>query len=192
MRDALPTAKRVSKKVRRPRNDEPTFEARPDRLTATLAELYQTNADGAYRLAYLLTGDREAANDLVQEAFVRIVARFGHLRHREAFQSYLRRAIVNLAKSEFRRKSIERRFLASHRDRSVSIPPDVESRLALWRMLLELPARQRIALVLRYYEDMSEDETAEILRTSRRAVNALVARGLDRLRQREGAEEWMS
>jgi RNA polymerase sigma-70 factor (sigma-E family) len=157
-----------------------------------LDELYRANAPGALRLAYLLTGNRDAANDLVQEAFVRVAARFRHLRDRNSFEPYLRRTMVNLAKSGFRRASLERRFIARFRDpKPRSTTPEIDTRHDLWQLLLRLPARQRIALVLRFYEDMSELETAEVLGTSARAVNALVSRGLDQLRRSGGQEEWI-
>jgi RNA polymerase sigma factor (sigma-70 family) len=76
-----------------------------------LAELYERHAPAAGRLAYLLTGDRTLAEDLVQEAFVRVVGRFRHLRVPDAFEAYLRRTIVNLHTSQLRRKRIERAYL---------------------------------------------------------------------------------
>ena len=62
-----------------------------------LSELYVRHAPEGIRLAYLLTGDRALAEDLVQEAFARFVGRLGHLRHPDAFASYLRSTIVNLS-----------------------------------------------------------------------------------------------
>lgn len=76
-----------------------------------LAETYVRSAPGAIRLAYLLTGDRALAEDLVQEAFVRFVARLHYLRERQAVDAYLRRTIVNLSKNYFRRRAVERSFL---------------------------------------------------------------------------------
>src|SRR5438034_11207824 len=69
-----------------------------------LAELYVRHAAEATRLAYMLTGDRQLAEDLVQDAFVRLAGRLVHLRDPGAFDAYLRRTIVNLANSHFRRK----------------------------------------------------------------------------------------
>ena len=78
-----------------------------------LAELYVRHADAAGRLAYLLTGDRALAEDLVQEAFVRAARRLVHLRDPEAFPAYLRRTVVNLAMSHFRHRKVERAYLVS-------------------------------------------------------------------------------
>jgi RNA polymerase sigma-70 factor (sigma-E family) len=149
-----------------------------------LADLYMRHVPSGIRLAYLLTGDRHQAEDLAQEAFVRCVGRFTHLRTSGAFNAYLRRAIVNLHTSGLRRTRLERQWL--HREgprieHSTSMP-DVGAREDLWRALRGLPARQRAALVLRYYEDLSERETAAALGCSVAAVKSLVARGCEALR----------
>jgi RNA polymerase sigma-70 factor (sigma-E family) len=138
-------------------------------------------------LAYLLTGDRALAEDLVQEAFVRVVGRFRHLRVPDAFEAYLRRTIVNLHTSQMRRRRLERAYL--EREGSAARPGstvmlDVGVREELWRAMLALPARQRAAVVLRYYEDLSERETADALRCSVAAVKSLTARAMETLRVR--------
>src|SRR2546427_8888668 len=86
---------------------------RPAATTTTgrLGELYLRHADDAVRLAYLLTGDRGLAEDLVQDAFVRLTGRLVHLRDPGAFDAYLRRTVVNLSNSHFRRKRVERNYL---------------------------------------------------------------------------------
>ncbi|HEX5951155.1 MAG TPA: sigma-70 family RNA polymerase sigma factor, partial [Actinomycetota bacterium] len=82
--------------------------ARDTATEGSLAELYVRHGPAAQRLAFLLTGDRAQAEDLVQEAFVRVVGRFGHLRVPDAFAAYLRRTIVNLHTSQLRRRRLER------------------------------------------------------------------------------------
>ena len=76
-----------------------------------LADLYARHADGALRLSYLLTGDGALAEDLVQDAFVRVAGRLLHLRDPGGFHAYLRKTIVNLARSHYRRRAVERRYL---------------------------------------------------------------------------------
>src|SRR5438270_10702370 len=76
-----------------------------------LGELYLQHADDAVRLAYLLTGDRALAEDLVQDAFVRLAGRLVHLRDPGAFHAYLRRTVVNLSNSHFRRRKVERAYV---------------------------------------------------------------------------------
>ena len=150
-----------------------------------LADLYARFVPSAVRLAFLLTGDRSQAEDLAHEAFVRCIGRFRHLRAHEAFDAYLRRAVVNLHTSRLRRRRTERAWLArngaTEAARTTSMP-DVGAREDLWRALRELPARQRAALVLRYYEDLSERDTAAALGCSVAAVKALVQRGSQSLR----------
>jgi RNA polymerase sigma-70 factor (sigma-E family) len=151
-----------------------------------LGELYITHSRRAVRLAYLLTGDRELAEDLAQEAFARLAGRFVELRAPEAFESYLRRMVVNLARMHFRRRRVERRHLALHSARSGEENPqsNIDDDLAMREALLALPERQRAALVLRFYEDLSETQIAEVLRCRPGTVKSLVHRGLNGLRSR--------
>ena len=157
-----------------------------------LAGLYVRHGPAAQRLAFLLTGNRVEAEDLVQEAFVRVVGRFGHLRVPDAFEAYLRRTIVNLHTSHLRRLRSERAWLERERRRSERTPsaiPDVGAREELWRAVRDLPPRQRAAVVLRFYEDLSEQRTAEILGCSPAAAKALVARAMETLREQIRKDE---
>jgi RNA polymerase sigma-70 factor (sigma-E family) len=150
-----------------------------------LAELYERHASDAVRLAYLITGDREAARDVAQEAFVRVAARFRHLRFPDAFDAYLRRTVVNLCTSRFRRQRVEREYLQRERALATSTAaelPDLATRDELARALRSLPARQRAAVVLRYYEDLGEEALADALRCSVPAARSLLARGMQALR----------
>jgi RNA polymerase sigma-70 factor (sigma-E family) len=162
--------------------------ARVTSRSGGLDDLYRRHAPAAGRLAYLLTGDRTAAEDLVQEAFVRLVGRFRHLRVPDAFEAYLRRTIVNLHTSQLRRRRLERAHVARERSArpDVASLPDVDAREDLWRALRGLPPRQRAAIVLRFYEDLSERETAEALGCSSNAAKALIARAMTTLRERIG------
>jgi RNA polymerase sigma-70 factor (sigma-E family) len=148
-----------------------------------LGELYAQHGPGAARLAYLLTGDKTTAEDLVNEAFVRVFGRFRDMRDPGSFESYLRRTIVNLTNSHFRRLRTERDYL---RRRRVEPPPpsmpDLESRDEMWRLLQRLPQRQRAAIVLRFYDDLTEAATAEVLGCPVGTVKSFVSRGLARLR----------
>ena len=152
-----------------------------------LGELYVRHAHEAVRLAYLLTGDRALAEDLVQEAFVRLAGRLMHLRDPGAFDAYLRRTIVNLSNSHFRRKKVERAYLeriggaAEGHVAGGSVRP-LEDREELWRAMGSLSQRQRAAVVLRFYEDLSERRVAEILNCRPGTVKSLVSRGLETLR----------
>jgi RNA polymerase sigma-70 factor (sigma-E family) len=149
-----------------------------------LEELYAQHAPGAVRLAFLLTSDRELARDIAQDAFVKVAGRFRHLRYPDAFDAYLRRTVVNLCTSNFRRAKLEREFLrreAAAPQRSVE-PPELGNRDELQRALQRLPIRQRTAIVLRYYEDLPEEEVAIAMRCSVAAARSLISRGMDTLR----------
>jgi RNA polymerase sigma-70 factor (sigma-E family) len=154
-----------------------------------LAELYERHVPAASRLAYLLTGDRVLAEDLVQEAFVRVVGRFRHLRVPDAFEAYLRRTIVNLHTSQLRRRRLEHAYLErAGRAETSTTNPDVDAREELWQAVLTLPPRQRAAVVLRYYEDLSEREAADALGCSTSAAKSLIARAMQTLRARIESE----
>jgi RNA polymerase sigma-70 factor (sigma-E family) len=158
--------------------------------SARLAELYAGSMPAAERLAYLLTGNVDDARDLAQEAFVRCVGRFRHLRVPDAFHAYLRRSVVNLHMSGLRRTRVERAYLArAGADDARTRDPEVEVREELWRALATLPGRQRAALVLRYYEDLSERDAAGVLGCTVPALKMLVARGTASLRARLGEHD---
>jgi RNA polymerase sigma-70 factor (sigma-E family) len=146
-----------------------------------LGDLYEAHAGDAVRLAYLLTGDRALAEDLVHEAFVRLFGRFRDLRNPDAFAAYLRTAVVNLSRSHFRRRRVERTYLEGQ-GRRPEPAGDPGERQEMWEALQRLRPRQRAAIVLRYYEDLSEAQTADVLGCAVGTVKSLVSRGIDRLR----------
>lgn len=148
----------------------------------TLDRLCALHAPEARRLAYLLVGDRAQAEDISQEAFVRVLGRYGDLRNPRAFRAYLMRTVVSLSKNHFRRRALERR----HSPPPAEAVQPQERDDELLDALRRLPPRQRAAVVLRYCEDLPEDETAEILHTSSKAVRSLVTRGLTALRKEIG------
>jgi RNA polymerase sigma-70 factor (sigma-E family) len=160
---------------------EPNGPALPE---GGLGELYARHAGAATGLAYLLTGDRFLAEDLAQEAFVRLAGRFRHLRDAGAFEAYLRRTVVNLFTSQLRRRRLERAFLKREAARVEPRheDPDIASRDELWSAVQRLPERQRAAVVLRYYEDLSEREVALTMGCSGAAAKSLIARGMQALR----------
>jgi RNA polymerase sigma-70 factor (sigma-E family) len=148
------------------------------------ADLYLRHAPGAVRLAFLLTGDRALADDLVQEAFVRLFGRLLHLRNPDAFEAYLRTTVVNLARMHFRRRQVERQYLhrAQQGFQEEAAGPDLDVREDLWRALLRLPERQRTAIVLHFYEDLSEQQASDVLRCRPGTYRSLVSRGIAQLR----------
>jgi RNA polymerase sigma-70 factor (sigma-E family) len=156
----------------------------PQARTSTMEELYAAHAQAAGRLAYFLVGDRELAQDLVQEAFLKVFAHWGNLRERHSFAAYLNRTIVNLAHKTHRRRRVERRYLDKQpRLEPVAPTRDYETADELWRQLQLLPQRQRTALVLRYYEDLTDYQAAKAMDCSATAVASLVERALRTLRK---------
>jgi RNA polymerase sigma-70 factor (sigma-E family) len=155
-----------------------------------MEELYTANAQRAGRLAYFLVGDKELAQDLVQEAFLKVFARWGNLRKAHSFASYLNRTIVNLAHKAHRRRGVERRYLAKQpRLEALAQERDFETADELWQRLQLLPHRQRTAIVLRYYEDLSDQQAADAMGCSETAIASLVQRALDTLRKNAPAAE---
>lgn len=158
--------------------------------SAHLAELYERHVGRAVALARLLSGDAHAAEDIAHEAFVRTAGRLTGLRDAGAFEAYLRRTVVNLCRARRRRVAVEARYLRRTMDSQVVATSSwTEDRDVLWTALGELPKRQRAAVVLRYYEDLSEELVADILRCSPRAVNSLVSRAMATLRVRVEADD---
>jgi RNA polymerase sigma-70 factor (sigma-E family) len=133
------------------------------------------------RSAYLLTGDRHLAQDLVQSSLARAYLRWGRLRDLEAGESYVRRVMVTQAASE-RRRRWHGEVPTERLPETPETAADLDVREALRTALLRLPAGQRAVLVLRFYEDRSEAETAELLGISRGTVKSRTSRALDALR----------
>jgi RNA polymerase sigma-70 factor (sigma-E family) len=156
-----------------------------------LGALYEAHAADALRLAYLLTGDRTIAQDLVQDAFVKMAGRLTHLRRQEAFGAYLRVTVVNLARMRGRRLKVERDYLARHSAelREPHRDPDVAAAESLRLALERLPFKQRAAIVLRFFEDVPDEVTAQVLGCRQTTVRSLIHRGLASLRSDLG--EWV-
>jgi RNA polymerase sigma-70 factor (sigma-E family) len=141
------------------------------------------------RTAYLLTGDRTTAEDLVQSALEKTHRRWDRILRRDAPEIYVRRVMINTATSWWRRRRpLEVPLLAS----DVAAAPDpyaqVEQRQQLVAALRQLPPRTQAVLVLRYLEDRSEAEAARILGCSIGSVKSQASRGLARLRAQFVAE----
>lgn len=161
-----------------------------------IVALYRAHAPAARRLAFLLVGDREEADDLVQDCFVRLVARRRPSGPASAaavddLPAYLRRAVVNASRSWVRRRVVRRR--RAHEAALAYGPAGVADALApdasvaavvddaLRQALLDLPARQRTAVVLRHYLDLSESDCADLMDCSVGTVKAAASRGRTRL-----------
>ena len=142
-----------------------------------------------FRTAYIVVGEHHLAQDLLQEALVKTYVAWPQLRDATKAEAYVRRTIVTTAISWRRRRSFH--------EPPVDRVPDAKQideteRLAtqdvLWEQVCTLPPRQRVALVLRYYEDLSEAETAELMGCSVGTVKSQVSVALSKLRERVGID----
>jgi RNA polymerase sigma-70 factor (sigma-E family) len=144
-----------------------------------LAQLHQRYYAELVRLAFALTGDWGLAEELVQEAFVRAWRSWGSIRRQQSAPAYLRATVINLARTSLRQRLREIRAwrdAAIPRQAEPAVGPDVLQALA------RLPPRKRACVVLRYYLDLSEADTAAALGISVGTVTRQTARALQRLR----------
>jgi RNA polymerase sigma-70 factor (sigma-E family) len=150
-----------------------------------LTELYTLHYRSLVRLASLLLRDASAAEEVVQDAFIEMHKGWRRLRDSEKALSYLKQAVVNRSRSVLRHRVVV--------ERNAPKPaPDMPSaehgaialieRSAVIEALRQLPARQREALVLRYYADMSEAQIADTMQISRGAVKSHTSRAMAALR----------
>ena len=157
------------------------------RSTAELERFLAERADHLLRTAVLLAGNREAGEDLLQTAVERLLRRWR--RFDGDPEGYLRRTLCNLATDSHRRAGRWRqkeRLLRTGLRHTQDPAGDVDLRDALVRLLLQLPAKQRAVLVLRYFEQLTEAETAQVLGCSVGTVKAAASRGLRRMRELAG------
>jgi RNA polymerase sigma-70 factor (sigma-E family) len=145
--------------------------------------LYVGHYEQLLRMAVLLVGDMAAAEDVVQEAFIR-VHRALDCRPVHSPLAYLRQTVVNLARSELRRRLIRLR----HAPRPAPPAASAEegacasiSRQEVIRALRRIPARQREAVVLRYWADLPEAEIADLMGVSTGAVKSYISRAIGKL-----------
>jgi RNA polymerase sigma-70 factor (sigma-E family) len=137
-------------------------------------DLYRGSYAPMVRLAHLLTAADPAAEELVQDAFLRVQARWDRVDNPLA---YLRASVVNACRNHQRRRVLERRHRAVVVDTAEDTPGEMRDAIAA------LPARQRAAIVLRYYEDLAEVDIAELLGCSVPAVKSLLHRAVQDLRK---------
>jgi len=143
--------------------------------------LYEEHYDGLARLARLLVRDPSTAEDVVQDAFVRLYGAWGRVREPEKAPAYLRTTVVNLARGRHRRQVIADRFRPERAPDAVSaeeVAVDLESQRQVIAALDRLSARQRECVVLRHYAGLSESEIAAVAGCSIGSVRTHVKRGM--------------
>jgi RNA polymerase sigma-70 factor (sigma-E family) len=142
--------------------------------------LYERYYGELVRLAFSLTGDWGLAEELAQETFVRAWRSWANIRDQQAAPAYLRTTLVNLVRKALRRKVRER---SAWQDADDPPSADPAASIDLLRALARLPARKRACVVLRFYLDLSEAETAATLGVSVGTVKSQTAKALRRLEQ---------
>jgi RNA polymerase sigma-70 factor (sigma-E family) len=138
------------------------------------------------RTAYLLTGDRASAEDLLQTSLAKLYLAWDRVQRRESVDGYLRRIMVNELNGQWRRPWRRREVSVEHLPETVPVVDEYDdgSGAQLWTFVQTLPRRQRAVIVLRYYEELSEAETADVLGCSVGTVKSQASRALAALRQR--------
>ncbi|MEU8106482.1 sigma-70 family RNA polymerase sigma factor [Nonomuraea muscovyensis] len=149
-----------------------------------VATIFAEHHVGLVRLAVVMVGDQATAEDIVQEAFTRTHAGRSTLRDPGSALAYVRSAVLNGSRSVLRRRAVRLR-------RALPYEPPVRSaesaalvdqdRQEVLLALSRLPRRQREALSLRYYLDLSDAEVAEVMRIGESTVRSTIARGLKAL-----------
>ena len=146
-----------------------------------ITALYQAHALGLVRLAFVMTGDRPTAEDLVQDAFLGLHRRWDTLVDQAKALSYVRSCVLNGCREIHRVKYRRARFRLEPPE-DIESAEDIailgESNQAVLAAIRRLPARQREAVVLRYYLDMSEDQVAQAMGVARGTVKSATSRGL--------------
>jgi RNA polymerase sigma-70 factor (sigma-E family) len=158
---------------------------RAQRRDDEFAEYMHARQAGLLRTAYLLTGDRHSAEDLVQTSLAKLYLSWDRVHDRGSLDGYVRRIMVTENNSLWRRAWKKREFATETvPERHVVDEYDVGARGALWDLVQTLPRKARAVVVLRYYEQLSEAETAEILGISVGTVKSQASRALATLRER--------
>ncbi|MFE3855748.1 SigE family RNA polymerase sigma factor [Streptomyces griseorubiginosus] len=140
------------------------------------------------RTARSLTANPSDAEDLLQTALTKTYVAWERIEDHRALDGYVRRALLNTRTSQWRKRKVDE-FATDEIPEPETGPgeddPAEQQALhdAMWRAIMKLPARQRAMVVLRYYEDLSEVQTAEVLGVSVGTVKSAVSRALGKLRE---------
>jgi RNA polymerase sigma-70 factor (sigma-E family) len=153
------------------------------RDAAGFCEFVTSRQRALLRTAYLLTGNRADAEDLVQAVLAKTYLAWDRIEDRGALDGYVRRAMVNTQISWWRRRRVEEYPTDELPDRpAVDAPADSDREDTLRRAVDRLPQRMRAAVLLRYYEDMTEAEIASTLGVTPGTVKSTVSRAMAKLR----------
>lgn len=165
-----------------PLTDAPPDPCAPPEARQRVAALYQAHALGLVKLAKVMLGDQAAAEDIVQDAFLGLFRRWPSLVDQDRVLAYLRASVLNGCRTAYRGRT--------RRDRALRLAPATQDMVSaeesaligeanreVMAALRALPARQREAVILRYYLDLSEDQAAQAMKVSRGTVKSATSRG---------------
>jgi RNA polymerase sigma-70 factor (sigma-E family) len=160
---------------------------RQRRDVKAFSEFVEARSHALLRTAYLMVGDHQLAQDLLQEALIKTLIAWPRLRDPAKVDAYVRRTVVTTAITWRRRRSFHERPVEMLPEKSGTDQGEVlATHQALIAQLRQLSPRQRAAIVLRYYEDLTESQTAEVMGCSVGSVKSHVSIGLGKLRERMG------
>jgi len=154
-----------------------------------VVRLFEQEGQSLVRLARIFVDDRNGAEDIVQEAFIRLARSAHRIKDEAKAAPYLRSIVLNLARDNNRRGLVSLRHHLPTDDRRASTEDEIELREDQQQVidaLRELPLRQRNALVLRYYEELGIEDVASAMGISRNSVKTHLRRGLAALEARLG------
>jgi RNA polymerase sigma-70 factor (sigma-E family) len=154
-------------------------EHKEENARASLRRAFEAHYGRLLRMSVLVSGSREAAEDLVQETFTRSAGRIGTIPEAEQWP-YLRTAALNIWRNRKRRLSLERRWRPEAPEADTLSYEDSDE---VWEAVRRLPARQRACVVLRFYEDLTERDAASALGCSVGTVKSQTSHALARLRK---------
>ncbi|MFD8967714.1 SigE family RNA polymerase sigma factor [Streptomyces sp. NPDC059568] len=163
----------------------PSHPARP--VYASFSSYVRARGPVLLRTARSLTSNPCDAEDLLQTALTKTYVAWDRIEDHRALDGYVRRALLNTRTSQWRKRKVDE-FACEELPEPAGLPePDPADQQvlhdAMWRAVMKLPDRQRAMVVLRYYEDLSEAQTAEVLGVSIGTVKSAVSRALGKLRE---------
>ncbi|WP_405778992.1 SigE family RNA polymerase sigma factor [Streptomyces sp. NBC_00859] len=164
-----------------------TSAAKPATPYPSFATYMRARGPVLLRTARSLTANPNDAEDLLQTALTKTYVAWERIEDHRALDGYVRRALLNTRTSQWRKRKVDEFTCEDLPEPETAPEPDAAEQQALrdamWQAVMKLPDRQRAMLVLRYYEDLSEAQTAEVLGVSIGTVKSAVSRALGKLRE---------
>lgn len=158
-----------------------------DRDDADFAQFAAARWAGLVRIASMITRDFHEAEDLVQTTLIRLYPRWPQIRGGPEGEAYVRRALFNNHLNRTRRRRVLQFLTPFLPDAASAEPQSVEEREGFEELIVSLPPRQQAVIVLRYWEDLADEEIAKVLGCSASTVRSQISRALAKLRSGNGS-----